>query len=42
LEEVEQLLGLLDVAFAYLNLIYPNDNETQQAREATDTLMVAW
>jgi hypothetical protein len=27
MEEVEQLLGLLDAVFAYLNLIYPDDKE---------------
>jgi len=41
-EEIEQLLGLLDAAFAYLNIIYPNDIEKQLAREATDALIGAW
>jgi hypothetical protein len=29
MEEVKQLLGLLDAAFAYFNIIYPYDNEKQ-------------
>ena len=40
--EIEQLLGLLDAAFVCLNLIYPTDNEKQQAREATYALTAAW
>jgi chromosome segregation ATPase len=31
MEEIEQSLGLLDAAFAYLNIIHPNDYEKQQA-----------
>jgi hypothetical protein len=41
-EEIEQLLGLLDAAFAYLNIIYPNDIEKEQARKATQALIGAW
>ncbi len=30
---------MLDAASAYLNLIHPNTNKKQKAREATDTLL---
>ncbi len=41
-DEIEELLGLLYAAFAHLNLIHPNKNEKQKARQATDTLLAAW
>jgi hypothetical protein len=40
--ELEQLLGLLDAAFAYLNIIYPNKDEKQKAREAVASLIAFW
>jgi hypothetical protein len=33
---------LLDAAFAYLNIYYPNDIEKQQAREAVNALSQYW
>jgi hypothetical protein len=42
MDEVEQLLGLLDAAFAYLNTFYPNDLEKQKAREAVAALSSYW
>ena len=40
--EVQQLLGLLDAAFAYLNIYYPNEEEKAKAREAVDALSQYW
>jgi hypothetical protein len=40
--ELEQLLGLLDAAFAYLYIIYPNTDEKQKAREAVAALIAFW
>jgi hypothetical protein len=42
IDEVQQLLGLLDAAFAYLNIFYPNDIKKQQAREAVNALSQYW
>jgi hypothetical protein len=33
---------LLDAAFAYLNIFYPNDIKKQQAREAVNALSQYW
>lgn len=42
MHDFQQLLGLLDAAFAYLNIYYPNELEKQQAREAVTALMQYW
>jgi hypothetical protein len=42
MDEVDQLLGLLDAAFAYLNICYPNELEKQKAREAIAALSSYW
>jgi len=42
LETVENTLGLVDAAFAYLNMLYPTEDEKQQARQAVNTLMSYW
>jgi hypothetical protein len=39
---VENTLGLVDAAFAYLNMLYPTEDEKQQARQAVNTLMSYW
>jgi hypothetical protein len=42
MDEIERVLGLLDAAFAYLNICYPNDIEKKQATEAVTTLLHVW
>jgi len=38
INEFQQLLGLLDAAFAYLNIYYLDDIEKQPAKEAVNAL----
>jgi len=40
--DLEQLLGLLDSAYAYLNILYPNEDEKQNAKKAVSALMAFW
>ena len=36
---LQQTLGLLDAAFAYLSILHPNDEEKQKGREAVNALI---
>ena len=42
LKELEQTLGLLDAAFAYLSILHPTDDEKLKAREAVEALSKHW
>ncbi len=42
MDNIEITLGLLDAAFAYLNILHPTDEEKKKAREAVKTLMKYW
>jgi hypothetical protein len=42
MDKIENTLGLLDAAFAYLNILHPTDEEKEKAREAVKTLMKYW
>ena len=42
MDEMDQLLGLLDSAYAYLNIFYPTDSEKECAKEAISALMKCW
>ena len=42
LKELEQTLGLLDAAFAYLSILHPTDDEKLKAREAVEGLSKHW
>jgi hypothetical protein len=42
LKEIEQTLGLLDAAFAYLSILHPTDDEKLKAREAVEALSKHW
>jgi len=39
MDDLEQLLGLLDSAYAYLNILYPNETEKQNSEKAVSALM---
>ncbi len=41
-DQLEQTLGLLDAAFAYLSIMYPTDDEKKKARDAVDALSKQW
>jgi hypothetical protein len=42
MDDLEQLLGLLDSAYAYLSILYPNETEKQNAENAVSALMHFW
>mgnify|MGYP000306260662 CR=1 FL=1 len=42
METVEDALGLLDAAFAYLSILHPTDDEKLKAREAVEALSKHW
>jgi hypothetical protein len=42
LANVENTLGLLDAAFAYLNILHPTDKEKEKAKQAVKTLLKYW
>jgi len=42
MDDLEQLLGLLDSAYAYLNILYPNETEKQNSEKAVSALMQFW
>ena len=42
LDELEMTSGLLDAAFAHLNISYPNEDEKYKARQATLALADLW
>jgi len=39
---IEVILGLLDAAFAYLNILHPTEQDKTKAREAIDALSRHW
>jgi hypothetical protein len=39
---LQQTLGLLDAAFAYLSILHPNDEEKQKRRKAVNALIKDW
>ncbi len=41
-EKFEQTLGLFDVAFSYLSIIYPTDDEKKKTREVVEALAMNW
>jgi len=42
MDEMDQLLGLLDSAYAYLYIFYPTDSEKECAKEAVSALVKCW
>jgi hypothetical protein len=42
MDNVENTLGLLDAAFAYLNILHPTDKEKEKAQQAVKTLLKYW
>jgi hypothetical protein len=42
MDNVENTLGLLDAAFAYLNILHPTDEEKEKAQQAVKTLLKYW
>ncbi len=41
-DQLEQKLGLLDAAFAYLCIMYPTNDKKNKARDAVDALSKQW
>ncbi len=41
-EKFEQTLGFFDVAFSYLSIIYPTDDEKKKTREVVEALVMNW
>ena len=42
IDALEALLGLIDAAFAYLNIDHPTEDEKKKARESVDALSHYW
>jgi hypothetical protein len=42
MDNFENTLGLLDAAFAYLNILHPTDEEKEMAQQAVKTLVKYW
>jgi hypothetical protein len=42
MNHIENAMGLLDAAFAYLNILHPTEVEKKKTREAVTTLMTYW